>query len=48
MKVQLRFKATETTKEVNRVYTVNNFFHFLRIWFKAKRERASAFLVFLE
>ena len=48
MKVQVRFKATATEKEVNRVYTVNNFFKFLRIWFQAKRAKASAFFVFLE
>lgn len=48
MKIQVKFKATEKSKEQNFVYTATNFFKILRIVYKAKRDKASAVYLFLE
>ena len=49
MKVQYRIPATVTgAKEKNYCQTVKNLFNIFLLWRKAKKEKASQFVVFFE
>ena len=49
MKVQVRIPANVTgKKEQNFCYNVNNIFSFLKVWLKAKKNKASAVFIFLD
>ena len=46
MKIQVRFRGNDKSKEKNYVYTTNSFFKFILIWITARRNKAHSVLTF--